>query len=92
MSTNETGQPAPESGKTAALDRFLAFLATPRGITLLLTLWPVLLGVLGLPTGAAEEALEAYQKAMGTAPAVCECVCPPGAPAAPVDDAAENAE
>lgn len=43
-----------------------AKLATRQGILLLLTLWPTVLALMGLPTGAAEEAIRIYKSlAMG---------------------------
>jgi hypothetical protein len=64
------------SGAAMALTALLEFLRTPRGVLLLLTLWPTLLGALGLPTGAAERALTVYRGVLGAVEA-------PAAPCTP---------
>lgn len=86
-----TSTETPPSAPRVLLDRLLAFLATPRGITLLLTLWPALLGALGLPTGAAEKALHTYREVMGQSQCADCPPCPEAATEAPPPPA-ENAE
>jgi len=47
------------------LSQAQALLASPIGILLTLTLWPTIVCLLGLPTGAAEAALSVYKAQMG---------------------------
>lgn len=51
-------EPTPTPSSPSAL---ATFLSSRTGTLLLLTAWPFLLGLLGLPTGAAEEALRLYR-------------------------------
>lgn len=75
------------SQKPAFITSLDAFLTTRLGQLLFALAVSALLGVLGIPTGAAQKALEIYTGApvtLGTCPA-CECF--PAAPAAPVEAA-----
>jgi hypothetical protein len=68
------------SAKPALAQMALTFLSSRAGVTFLLTLWPVILALLGLPTGAAEEALRIYRGETTTPAATTECSPCPACP------------
>lgn len=77
--------PAPEP---SAFDAAMKLFQGRVGVAFLLLVWPVILGGLGLPTGAAEAALSVYLGQPVTQCPVCEpCAAEPdgpvGAPVAP---------